>query len=207
MTMSADWLFFDLGTTLIDETAAYDHRIMDMIAGTDITYEQFSEKRRYFAERNMRGDLEAAEFFGLQKTPWHAEDEELYPETMELLKFLREKGYKLGVIANQSLGTEERMRAFGIRDFFDVVVASAELGVSKPDRRIFLEALKQAGCEPQNAIMIGDRLDNDIYPAMELGMGTVWVRQGFSAYMKLIPEKPAPDCIIDSIAALGKIFG
>lgn len=200
--MEHKWLFFDLGTTLVDETEAYSHRIRDMIAGTDITFEQFNEKRRWFAERNMRGDLEAAAFFGLEKTPWHSEDERLYPETVGLLENLRGRGYRLGVIANQSLGTEERMRAFGIRDYFDFVVASAEFGVSKPDKRIFLEALRQAGCEPAEAVMIGDRLDNDIYPAMELGMGTVWVRQDFSVYQRLETGRPAPDHIADGLSEL-----
>ena len=203
--MERRWLFFDLGSTLIDETEAYSHRIRDMIAGTDITFGQFNEKRRYFAERNMRGDLEAAAFFGLERTPWRTEDERLYPETVGLLEHLSGRGHKLGVIANQSPGTEERMTAFGIRDFFDVVVASAEFGVSKPDKRIFLEALRQAGCGPADAVMIGDRLDNDIYPAAELGMKTVWVRQGFSVYQRLEPERPAPDHIADSLTELTAI--
>ena len=205
--MSAAWLFFDLGSTLIDETEAYAHRIRDMIAGTDITFGQFNEKRRYFAERNMRGDLEAAAFFGLKQTPWHSEDEMLYPETKELLAFLQAKGYGIGAIANQPPGTEDRLRAFGIREYFGVVTASAEFGAAKPDKRIFLEALRQAGCEPQDAYMIGDRLDNDIYPAAELGMKSVWVRQGFSVYQSLLPERPAPDCTADSLAQLKEIFG
>jgi hypothetical protein len=39
--MNTQWLFFDLGSTLIDETKAYEHRIYDAIEGTDITFEQF----------------------------------------------------------------------------------------------------------------------------------------------------------------------
>ena len=35
-----------------------------------------------------------------------------------------------------------------------------------------------AGCQAENAVMIGDRLDNDIAPAKKLGMKTVWIRQG-----------------------------
>ena len=54
--------------------------------------------------------------------------------------------------------------------------------------------------------MIGDRLDNDIYPAMELGMKTVWVRQGFSVYMRPEPGRPAPDHTINNINELKSIF-
>ncbi|MBR4223208.1 MAG: HAD family hydrolase [Oscillospiraceae bacterium] len=200
------WLFFDVGTTLVDETKAYDHRIRDAISGTDITYEQFNEKRRYFAEQNMRGDIEAMNFFGLKRTPWHSEDEILYPDAAEILAHLYRKEYKLGVIANQPPGTEQRLGRYGIRGWFDVVVASAEAGIAKPDREIFLKALDIAGCSAGDAVMIGDRLDNDIYPAMDLGMSTVWIKQGFSVYQHLESSKKVPDHIIEGLSELKDIF-
>lgn len=36
-----------------------------------------------------------------------------------------------------------------------------------------------AKCKPENAVMIGDRIDNDIVPAKQLGMKTIWIKQGF----------------------------
>lgn len=42
------WIFFDVGTTLVDETKAYNHRIKDTIAGTYISFEQFQEKTEIF---------------------------------------------------------------------------------------------------------------------------------------------------------------
>lgn len=62
-------VFFDIGTTLVDETECYDHRIREVIAGTDISFEQFTEKRIFFQKQNLKGDLEAIKFFGLKKTP------------------------------------------------------------------------------------------------------------------------------------------
>ena len=111
--MKSDWLFFDVGSTLVDETRAYEHRIRDAIEGTDITFQQFSEKREFFARQNLKGDLEAIKFFGLKTTPWHHEDEVLYPDTVRALEYLCDSGYNIGVIANQSLGTEERLRGWG----------------------------------------------------------------------------------------------
>lgn len=48
--MTPKWVFFDVGTTLVDETKAFEHRINDAIAGTEITFEQFNEKRKFFAK-------------------------------------------------------------------------------------------------------------------------------------------------------------
>ena len=66
LTKTTKWIFFDVGTTLVDETEAYNHRIRDAIEGTDITFEQFQEKRIFFAKQNLKGDLEAIKYFGLE---------------------------------------------------------------------------------------------------------------------------------------------
>ena len=65
------WLFFDMGSTLIDESVAIEHRIREVIEETDITYEQFLEKKVFFAKQNKPADLETLKYFGLTKTPWH----------------------------------------------------------------------------------------------------------------------------------------
>lgn len=196
---SISWIFFDVGSTLIDETECYNHRIRDAIAGTDITFEQFNEKRIFFAKQNLKGDIEALKFFGLIKTPWHFEDEKPYRETEFVLKSLCEKGYSIGVIANQALGTEKRLENWGLMKYIKLVTASAEEGVAKPDSEIFLRALKRADCLPENAAMIGDRIDNDIEPANRLGMRTIWVRQGFSIYQQPINEYRVADYVVDRL--------
>ena len=200
------WIFFDIGTTLADETEAYNHRIRDAIAGTDITFEQFQEKRIFFAKQNLKGDLEAIKFFGLEKTPWHKEDEVPYPDAEDVLKYLSSQGYKIGVIANQSPGTTTRLEKWGFLKYIDVVAASAELGVAKPDRAIFDRAFEMAGCTAQEAVMIGDRLDNDICPAKKLGMKAIWIRQGFAIYQNPENAEYQPDYIVDSLSELKGIF-
>ena len=206
LTKMAEWLFFDVGTTLVDETEAYNHRIREVIEGTDITFEQFQEKRIFFAGQNLKGDLEAIKYFGLQKTPWHKEDEVPYPDAEDVLRYLRSHGYKIGVIANQSLGTAERLEKWGLLKYIDAVAASAELGVSKPDRAIFDKALEMAGCKAQEAVMVGDRLDNDIVPAKKLGMKTIWIRQGFAIYQNPQNTEEQPDYIVDRLTELKKIL-
>lgn len=201
------WIFFDVGSTIVDESAAYARRIREMIAGTAVTCEQFQQKREEFARQNLRGDLEAAAFFGLTKTPWHHGDERPYLEAAEVLAALQARGYRIGIIANQAAGTADRLRAWGLLTHIDLVVASAEVGVAKPDPAIFRMALEQAGCQPQEAVMVGDRLDNDIAPAKSVGMRTVWLPQGPAVWHSVRREEERPDKRVKGLRELLEVFG
>lgn len=195
------WIFFDMGSSLIDETLAMEHRIREVIEGTEITYKQFIEKKIFFAKQNKPADLETIKHFGLTKTPWHKEDERLYPDTIECLEKLYGQ-YKIGIIANQSLGSRKRLEAFGILRYIDLVVASAEEGVAKPDKRIFEIALERAKCKPEETAMVGDRLDNDIVPAKEIGMFTIWIKQGNWKDACPREELEQPDMTVESLSEL-----
>ena len=147
----------------------------------------------------------AAKEYGVTLPEWDNSLEKLYEPVPDVLSALHGK-YKLGIIANQSLGTQERIDNWGIGKYFDVVMASAEAGCAKPDPKIFIAALDKAGCETSEAVMIGDRLDNDIIPAKRLGMKTVWVRQGYAVYQSIDDESKRPDYIVDSIEELTNLF-
>lgn len=202
--MGITWLFFDVGMTLVDEGAACDHRIREMIEGTPVSYAEFDEKRKAYAREGKDGNAEAIRFFGLSKTSWHTEDERLFPGVPAALQLLRERSFRQGIIANQQPGLEERLKHWGIRDFFKIIVSSAEIGVSKPDPAIFEMALSMAGCRPEEAVMIGDRIDNDVVPAKTVGMRTVWVRQGLAAWQ---PEAcPEADQIVSNILEVPTLF-
>ena len=175
------WIFFDLGSTLIDETEADLRRIREMTKGTNVTMEAYCEKRLEMIHLGYPGDQAAIEFFGLRKTPWHSEDEVPYPDSAATLSELNRRGFKLGIIANQNPGTEQRLVNWNLRQFFDVIAASAELDVSKPDPAIFQWALTEADCPAEKAVMVGDRLDNDIAPANRIGMHSVRVLRGLGA--------------------------
>ena len=122
-----------------------------------------------------------------------------------MLEKLAQK-YKLGIIANQTAGTQNRLDKWGIGKYFDVVVASAEAGYAKPDLQIFELALEQSGCMAKNAAMIGDRLDNDIVPAKKLGMKTIWARQEFAKHQKINDKSAQPDYTVDNLNELLEIL-
>lgn len=200
------WIFLDVGSTLVDETEAFEHRLRDILPGSGITSERFEEKRLELAQTGADGNNAAIKFFNLVKTPWHSEDETPFEDSAETLEYLKNKGYKLGVIANQPLGTEQRLQTWGLLHYFDVIAASAELGVTKPDARIFEKAFELAGCTADDAVMVGDRLDNDMIPAKSLGMQTVWIRKGISAKQNLALGNGFADWAIDNLSDLKKIF-
>lgn len=77
----------------------------------------------------------------------------------------------LGIISNGpregQLGKLERA---GLLQYFPVVVCSEDVGLGKPAPKIFLEACRRAGAEPQSCVYIGDNVDSDILPSRALGM-------------------------------------
>jgi HAD superfamily hydrolase (TIGR01549 family) len=91
-------------------------------------------------------------------------------ETLNVLS----KRFDLGIIANQTKDIVRLLDDSNISRFFKVKVISSEVGIEKPDPRIFQFAmhLAEAG-NPKDCIMVGDRLDTDILPANLLGMTTV----------------------------------
>lgn len=192
------WLFFDLGSTLIDESEVYKTRCDYVIKQKGIQYEEFMAKVYEAAKTSPTAIKSAAQYYGVILPEWDNRLEKLYAGTKTVLEALSGK-YRLGIIANQLLGTQERIDNWGIGNYFEVVIASAEAGYAKPDLEIFNLALEKAGCEPYEAIMIGDRLENDIVPAKLLGMKTVWVRQGFAKYQSINSESERPNYIIDDI--------
>ncbi len=204
--MNVKWIFFDVGSTLVDETEAYNHRVREMLENTDITFSAFDSKRIELAKQGFDGNSKAIEYFGLKKTPWHSEDEVPFDDASDTLVYLKSRGYKLGIIANQVEGTAQRLEAFEMLKYFDVLATSAELGVAKPDKLIFEKALELADCLPQNSVMVGDRLDNDIYPAKASGMKTVWIRNGLSVHQHIDLAKNNADWIIDNLSDLKEMF-
>lgn len=195
------WLFFDVGSTIMNEQPGYENRIRKMAELAGVSYEEVYEMVLAYYRQNKKGDHEAARALGVELPRWNKEDEVLYDDALCSLAALSQK-YKIGVIANQSPGTRERLEKCGILKYIDEVVASAEEGVAKPDRRIFELALERSGCKPANGVMIGDRLDNDIAPANLIGMKTVWIKQGFGRYQTVRQEHEKPDLTVNSLTEL-----
>lgn len=205
MFENIEWLFFDVGSTIVDEHLAYEHRMREIADSSNSTFNSVYEAAMAFYKQNQKGDLEVAKLLGIELTKWHNEDEILYADASECLEILSTR-YKIGIIANQLLGTKERLEKYGVLKYIDLVIASAEEGVSKPDKRIFEIALKRSNCKPSNAVMIGDRVDNDIIPAKLIGMHTIWVKQGFGQYWNITQEIEKADYTVHRLMEICNVL-
>ena len=218
---SVRWLFFDLGYTLINEDAAAMGRLAQVS-------DALRQRGINASPGELRAALEAASarfdpnpFRSLLLTFTDDEDviafvrssgrypkelESPYPQTRPLLERLRSR-YRLGVIANQPPGTHGRLTGFGLLGYFDVCVSSGDVGIEKPDPAIFHLALEQAGCSPAESLMIGDRLDNDVRPAKELGFQTMRVLQGPHRLKSPREDAETPDATVANLSELAILFG
>ena len=142
----------------------------------------------------------------LAEARYPRELEALYDGAEQTLRTLL-RHYRIGVIANQSPGTEERLIKWGLMPFVSVCLASAELGIEKPDPAIFRIALARAECAAEEAVMIGDRLDNDIRPARLQGWKTVRILQGFARFQSPRDEFDNADATLTTLSELLPLFG
>lgn len=109
----------------------------------------------------------------------HQRDFQLREGVRETLTELRRRGLGLGVVSN--IDSEQLSHLGGIAEldrYFDWLLSSEEAGSCKPDGRIFAEALRRAGCEPQEALFVGDSLPQDIAGANRAGLRSVLIWHG-----------------------------
>jgi len=100
----------------------------------------------------------------------------LFPDTKEVLQYLRDKGYNLHLITNGFEKTQHsKLKSSGLNNFFKVIVTSESSNSLKPQKEIFEYALSKTHATVDESIMIGDSLDVDILGAMTVGMDQVHV--------------------------------
>lgn len=209
------WLFFDVGSVLMDETL-----------GDEQTRKQIV---RLLALRGVRVPLAAV------RSAWDAavssydthiargvlrrlvdEDtaEAIYTELRTLSRptppytearptlGVFAKRFGVGVIANQPATVKQWAQIAGFAESVHLWLLSGELGIGKPDGEIFRVALARAACDPKEAAMIGDRLDYDIAPAKRAGMLAIRLRRGPHAIQEPRHRDEVPDLTIATLTTL-----
>ncbi|MDE5862820.1 MAG: HAD family hydrolase [Lachnospiraceae bacterium] len=203
--MELEWIFFDLGNTLYNETYSDYERVINLLGKNNlgISPSDFLNRMELGAAAYAVSPFSyAREYFGIEMNePYSSEKEVLFEGVHEVLNQLSEH-YHLGILANQPSGTLERLKSDGIFTFFDICLLSETEDLYKPDVAFFEYAVKKADCIPSKIAMVGDRLDNDIMPAKKLGMKTIRIKQGLNAVQKPLSEEYIPDMEIDSVLQL-----
>jgi HAD superfamily hydrolase (TIGR01549 family) len=101
----------------------------------------------------------------------------LFDDVLPALEVLR-ASHRLALISN-GLRRDQRLKLdrLGLNDYFDVCVISEEIGVTKPDPRIFAHALEALGVDAGAALHAGDNPHHDVAGARDHGMRAVWVNR------------------------------
>jgi len=104
-----------------------------------------------------------------------------YPEVPAVLTRLSEAGLRMGVITEgPAVKQAEKLLRLGLVDYFDpgAIFISDQVGISKPNSKLYRRACQGAGVRPSEAMYIGDNAPNDVDPANAIGMKTVLCRRG-----------------------------
>jgi HAD superfamily hydrolase (TIGR01509 family) len=105
---------------------------------------------------------------------WNAPD----PHAAPALRLAREHGLRAGVISNSNGSIRAILESLGLVPYLDFVLDSFEVGVEKPDPRIFGLALERAGVRPGEAVYVGDLYSVDVRGARAAGLGAVLLDPG-----------------------------
>jgi putative hydrolase of the HAD superfamily len=135
----------------------------------------------------------------------HRDDVVLMDGVADLIPKLAQR-YVLGLAGNQPEYTKEKLERTGLMKYFKSTLLSSDLELYKPDSRFFLEICAELGVKPENCCMVGDRLDNDIYPANVLKMRTIWVQIGPHAVQHPRVPEDVPDATVEHMSDVGKII-
>jgi putative hydrolase of the HAD superfamily len=126
----------------------------------------------------------------------------LAPLTRALLEDIQEAGLPAAIVTNGGLAMQSRkIDASGVRGLVDAVVISEELGVAKPDPRIFEHAMARIGAVAADSLFVGDNPEADILGAMGVGMRSAWLRRG----REWTYDDRRPDYILDDISAVREL--
>ncbi len=99
----------------------------------------------------------------------------LFPYTIETLKYLKGKGYRMFLLTNGFLEVQViKIRESKLEPYFEKMITSEDAGYQKPHRKIFEYALKTVNAKKDESLMIGDDLENDIFGAKRFGIDTVF---------------------------------
>ena len=168
--------------------SAHNHRLWDRYTKGFIKQEELRWKRVYLSLLDFKV---ANEPLAKEMSQAYLEilpnKKHLFPYTIEILEYLKQKDYKMHLITNGFESVQfKKIKNSGIADYFTEVITSEASNSLKPQKEIFEYALKNAKATVAESIMIGDNESADIQGGINIGMDTIFVN-----HIQAIPTIPA----------------
>ena len=185
---------FDAGETLVDETGIWE-RAADAAGVPRFTLMGTLGGLISRGEHHTR----VWEVLGIERAPSMFEPQDFYGDALPCLAELRARGLRVGVVGNTPREFEEVMR-----EHVDFVGSSVGWVVEKPAAGFFERIVAEARAEPGQIAYVGDRVDNDVLPALAAGMVAVHLRRGPWGHLH---EPPSEALRAVSLAELPGVLG
>ena len=168
--------------------SAHNHRLWDRYTKGFIKQEELRWKRVYLSLLDFKV---ANEPLAKQMSQAYLEilpnKKHLFPYTIEILEYLKQKDYKMHLITNGFESVQfKKIKNSGLQDYFIEVITSEASNSLKPQKEIFEYALKNANASVDKSIMIGDNESADIQGGINIGMDTIFVN-----HIQVVPTVPA----------------
>jgi FMN phosphatase YigB (HAD superfamily) len=210
-------VFFDVGETLVDESRlwrlwadwlavprdAFLDALGAVIARGEHHRRVFDVVRPDLAPFDVAAARRARAAAGWPDDAFTADD--LFPDALPCLRALHAHGYVLGIAGNQPVHVEPMLRALDVR--VDVVASSERWGVEKPSPAFFARVVEAAGVPPAEIAYVGDRLDNDVLPALDAGLAGILVRRGpWGTAHARRPEAARATAVVAGLAELPNVI-
>jgi putative hydrolase of the HAD superfamily len=168
--------------------SAHNHRLWDRYTKGFIKQEELRWKRVYLSLLDFKVANEplakamSQAYLEILPNKTH-----LFPYTIEILEYLKQKEYKMHLITNGFESVQfKKIKNSGLADYFIEVITSEASNSLKPQKEIFEYALKNAKASVEKSIMIGDNESADIQGGINIGMDTIFVN-----HVQVVPTVPA----------------
>jgi putative hydrolase of the HAD superfamily len=167
---------------------AHNHRLWDRYSKGFIKQDELRWKRIYLSLLDFKiGNEKLARDMSVDFLEILPTKKKLFPYTIEILTYLKNKNYKMHLITNGFESVQfKKINNANIAHFFNEVVTSEASNSLKPQKEIFEHALKNANAQIDQSIMIGDNESADIQGGINAGMDTIFVN-----HLQTIPTVPA----------------
>ncbi|WP_028661703.1 HAD family hydrolase [Saccharomonospora saliphila] len=194
----------DIDDTLIDFSAAGRRSLERLVGRTDLwpLWERVTDEhvsrvvageleyatmharrtRAFLAELGVAVQRPEAEEFEARRKELLRANWRLFDDVLPCLEWLTAAGVRLAAVTNAS-GDHQRdkLDGLGLGRFFDHVAIAGEMGVAKPDPVMFHDVCSTLGCDPAQAVHVGDKLRTDAAGARDAGLVGVWLDRSGSA--------------------------